>query len=299
MKYWDKAWSLVDGCTPCSPGCENCWSAAMAHRFMVEGEPGHRSGVITDENGYFDGTVIVCPDRLNIPLKRKKPTVWAIWNDLFHEKVPKEFSMGALNVMDKCGCAPGWGEKVYNFQFDEKWNWLPHCFLVLTKRPAIMNFIVKEWLRGFSQQGIKVNIEYIYFGLTVCNQQEADEKIPIFLDVPGKKFLSIEPMLGAIDLNEAFPSKWGWLCEIDAVIVGGETGSRARPMHPDWVRSIKDQCATAGVPFFFKQWGANPHISAYDDTKMKCADMSLKANGRLLDGQEYNDLPWGRKGVEK
>lgn len=119
----------------------------------------------------------------------------------------------------------------------------------------------------------------VWHGLTVCNQEEADEKIPEFLKVPGKKFLIIEPMLGAVDLWAINDGSW-WDSEgatrynaltgtawwgstgehglgggpkIDAVILGGETGPGARPVHPDWVRSVRDQCEASNVPFYFKQ----------------------------------------------
>lgn len=121
----------------------------------------------------------------------------------------------------------------------------------------------------------------VWHGLTVCNQEEADEKIPEFLKVPGKKFLIIEPMLGAVDLWAINDGSW-WDSEgatrynaltgtawwgstgehglgggpkIDAVILGGETGPGARPVHPDWVRSVRDQCEASNVPFYFKQCG--------------------------------------------
>jgi protein gp37 len=76
-RYWDLPWSLVDGCTPCSPGCDHCWSAGMAHRFYRQ----H----LTTCDGKFNGHVAVRPERLDIPLKRRKPTVYAVWNDLFWE----------------------------------------------------------------------------------------------------------------------------------------------------------------------------------------------------------------------
>jgi hypothetical protein len=111
----------------------------------------------------------------------------------------------------------------------------------------------------------------LWCGVTVCNQREADEKIPKLLNTPAKvRFLSIEPMLGPIDLSRALGIEYsdnlqmylpeqihvlGGHPKLDWVIVGGESGPGARPMHPDWVRSIRNQCAAAGVPFFFKQWG--------------------------------------------
>ena len=242
-KYWDRAWSLVDGCTPCSPGCEHCWAAAMEDRF--------RKNKLTDLiTGKFFGAIMAHPERLSIPLKRKKPTVYAVWNDLFHEAVPFEFWVDAYKAM----------------AFSAN-----HTFLVLTKRPRRM----LEWYAT-----CPCPLPSIYHGLTVCNQQEADEKIPVFLQVPGKKFLSIEPMLGAVDLAKKYGAacgKWRHAVDmIDAVILGGETGPGARPMHPDWVRSVRDQCQSVGVPFFFKSFGKYPPFGNY----------------RLLDGRFHDDLPW-------
>lgn len=236
-RYWDKAWSLVSGCTPCSPGCDHCWALAMEKRF--------HKGVA--------GKVEVHPERLHIPLKRNKPAVYAIRNDIFHSGVPFMFQ-----------------QHVYETMQETK----RHVYLVLTKRPEIMAKRVPEIIINLYRSGLSLdNVEH---GLTICNQQEADEKIPVFLKVPGKKFLNIEPCLGAIDLKiPACGWKDGretgeWYApEISAVILGGETGPGARPMHPDWVRSVRDQCQAAEVPFFFKGWGewAQVLIDYYDTDK--------------------------------
>ena len=318
-KYWDRAWSLVDGCTPCSPGCDNCWSAAMAHRFKVEGEPGQRNGVITNEKGQFDGTVIPRYDRLNIPLKRKKPTIWSIWNDLFHEDVPDDFINNVSRIM---------ADTVDR-----------HVFLILTKRP--------ERIRPYQLRNTQDFRPNVWLGTTVENQETANSRIPELLKCPGNKFLSIEPMLGPIDIQKYLPCpnqdpllcrNWSGTCcqcdinresneGIDAVVLGGETGPHARPMHPDWVRSVRDQCETAGVPFFFKQWGEWEPIgpvfgdlsdieegrSANEFGRREIIDcfgtiwpptmqpspgsfvverVGSKRAGRLLDGREHNDLPW-------
>ena len=119
----------------------------------------------------------------------------------------------------------------------------------------------------------------IWLGITVCNQEEADRDIPKLLEIPAaKRFVSIEPMLGCVDLSEIafltdenneivpydnrdngldtyFDSPESYFPTIDLVICGGETGPKARPMHPDWVRSLRDQCKASCVPFMFKQWG--------------------------------------------
>jgi protein gp37 len=286
-RYWDKGITLVDGCTPCSPGCDHCWSATQAHRFKREGEPGHDSGILTNSNGRFNGDVIVYPERLS-RFKTRKPTVFAIWNDLFHENVPDEFILKT---------------------FQEIGGQFQNTYLILTKRPQRMLDVIERInpiLRAESRAPIGPVWNNLCFGLTVCNQAEADEKIPIFLQVPGKKFLSIEPMLGPIDLtkiyNGSFPpfnclNRWTngkQSTGVDAVILGGETGPGARPMHLDWVRSVRDQCAEAGVPFFFKGWGKHiPPTQGHNALNGK----------RNLDGRTHDDLPWhgggGRRGNEK
>jgi protein gp37 len=280
-RYWDLPWSLVDGCTPCSPGCDHCWSAGMAHRFYRQ----H----LTTCDGKFNGHVAVRPERLHIPLRRRKPTVYAVWNDLFHEDVQYKFVDQALSV---ASLSP------------------QHTFLILTKRPLVMTDFYRVYQQKYGPPPTNP-FPNVYHGLTVCNQAEADEKIPIFLQVPGKKFLSIEPMLGAVSLRwisawngmATKPREWGQTTDqydglrlIDAVILGGETGPGARPMQPDWVRYVRDQCAAAGVPFFFKQWGKWGLNWMNDDNGKiegsEWMDKGIKKPGRLLDGRTHDDLPW-------
>jgi len=274
-RFWDLPLSWVDGCTPCSPGCDHCWSAAMEHRFHKNAwGPGKRSGRLTRrDNGRFNGLIVTHPERLSIPLKRRKPTVWAVWNDWVHESVPFEFIEQMIGSILRCP---------------------QHTFLLLTKRPQRILDLYAHWEKIYppfkmgSERNYKT--ENAYLGLTVCNQQEADEKIPIFLQVPGKKFLSIEPLLGPVDLRDEHFQFGGtdpfWrLRHINAVILGGETGPGARPLHPDWVRSVRDQCAAAGADFFFKGWG---------DDFFKIRKVSKKNYGsvRTLDGRTHDELPW-------
>lgn len=256
-RYWDEGITLVDGCTPCSPGCDHCWSAAQTHRFK-------RQKYFTDDNGRFNGDIQFHPDRLN-RFHARKPKVFAIWNDLHHEAVPSMFK-----------------ESVYSDMAVANLN----TYLILTKRPKIM----LQWYGECSSPA-----QNIWHGLTVCNQPEADEKIPIFLRVPGKKFLSLEPMLGEIDFSIT-GKVGGLLWDINAVILGGETGPGARPLHPDWVRSVRDQCAEAGVSFFFKSWGKHG-LNWMNDENGKIdgsewMDKGIKNPGRLLDGRLHDVLPW-------
>jgi protein gp37 len=273
-RYWDEGIQLIDGCTPCSPGCDHCWSAAITHRFDKQ-----QSKIVTnyDKGGFekiqfyctniygkFNGEIVTHPDRLK-RFNTRKSKVFAIWNDLFHEDVSYEFIHETYLAMKR-----------------NKQNF----YLILTKRaermarvaPLILESVAFAHGYGFDN---------IYHGLTVCNQQEADEKIPIFLQVPGKKFLSIEPMLGPIDLNSTpFPDQYFkisgrtgcipdekeicdysyWMKKdhgINAVILGGETlGNRpGREMKTEWVENIVGQCTSAGVPLFIKQIHLNGKVS--------------------------------------
>jgi len=148
----------------------------------------------------------------------------------------------------------------------------------------------------------------VWLGVSVENQEQADKRIPILLKTPAAvRFLSMEPLLGPVDLHLRIPADTsqpkisGILSGIHWVIVGGESGHGARPMHPDWVRSIRDQCQAAGVPFFFKQWGewihAHPaelHLSPaplVDWEGLKMQRVGKRAAGRLLDGREWSEIP--------
>lgn len=280
-KYWDKAWSLVENCTRVSEACDNCWLLAMNHRF-------HREGPVTPRY-----------DRLDTPLKVKKPTIWAVWSDLFHEDVLDEFILAALMAI---GRTRGKG----------------HIFLILTKRPeralAVVNKIIETGIT--IHEGCTGRLpSSVYLGVTAENQEQADKRIPILLQIPAAhRFVSIEPMLSAINIDQYLrcpvcgytPYDVGLhmdhrLCKgpgpgLSWVVLGGETGHGARPVHPDWVRSVRDQCQAAGVPFWFKGWGTyepdrtmgyGKGVVLEDGTKM------MRGNGRLLDGREWNEVPWG------
>lgn len=229
--YWDEGIELFSGCEPCSPGCRYCWSVGMTHRF------GDAALTYIDpeyEVPRFTGKVVFHPDRL-ARFNKKKPTVFSIWNDLFHESVD-------WSLRDKC------------YATMQKFN--QHTYLILSKRPAQMrDYILRAMFdENCHYEGIYEEMELmgigddapladnVWHGLTVCNQQEADEKIPLFREVPGKKFLSIEPMLGEIEMGDGF----------DAVVLGCETGVNARPMNLEWAYSIAVQCELAGIPLFIK-----------------------------------------------
>jgi protein gp37 len=139
----------------------------------------------------------------------------------------------------------------------------------------------------------------LWLGISVVNQEEADRDIPKLLRVPAAvRFLSMEPLLGPVEFSNVSRradaiSQLGKkaLLGIDWVIVGGESGRGARPMHPDWARSLRDQCAAAGTPFFFKQWGEwAPADAISDDEDRKLEERWLSVSGRSLDPSEGVDI---------
>lgn len=212
IEWTDKSWSPVTGCTACSEGCTNCYARRMANRLRG------RFGYPNDD----PFAVTLHPDRLDEPLRWKKPRRIFVcsMSDLFHDRVPPEFRR---KVLDACWASP------------------QHQFLFLTKRPKTMRACLE------ARHGYPWPWPNAWFGVTVCNQAEADEKIPVLLATPAaKRFVSVEPMLGPVDLSVYLGPP------LDSVIAGTETGPRARPMDIAWARDLKNQCVEAGVSFFLK-----------------------------------------------
>ena len=248
IEWTDATWNPVTGCTRVSPGCVNCY-IDWAPPFRVEGRhftdrDGNRSHAIGATTG-----VRLHPDRLDWPLRKRswrgKRVFVCSLADLFHDDVPDEYIARVFAVM---ALTP---EVTYQ---------------VLTKRPARMRALLASGtFAGMVWRDVddpSWPLPNVWMGVTVEDQERADQRIPILLDTPAAvRWLSCEPLLGPVDLDatgmgvtgtsgpESRPSAVDW------VVAGGESGPNARPMHPSWARSLRDQCATAGVPFLFKQWG--------------------------------------------
>jgi protein gp37 len=165
-------------------------------------------------------------------------------------------------------------------------------WLLLTKRP----------------ENIKRTLpDNVWIGVSVENQAMADKRIPVLLTVPAKiRFLSCEPLLGSLDLPVLMRDNLGtWNERINWVIAGGESGPEARPMDPRWMRSLRDQCQVAAVPFFFKQWGEYAPFDqlawATDETMFKHRPVDINGSmmcrvgkgkaGHILDGCEWREIP--------
>jgi protein gp37 len=273
IEWTNETWNPVIGCDKISPGCDNCYAERMAARLANMGQTETYGNVVTWgnsetppefslANGQWCGKTHFVESALNKPLHWKKPRMIFVCSmgDLFHESVPFEWIDKVMTVIASCP---------------------QHTFQVLTKRPNRM----KEWFEYkdhlWKNEGMKgpERIRYLawhnygkmieheefwplqnlWLGVTAEDQKRADERIPILLQIPAvKRFLSIEPMLGAIDLLKEYPVGKGSVTYgalLDWIICGGETGPGARPIHPDWVRSLRDQCIETNTPFFFKSWG--------------------------------------------
>lgn len=199
--------------------------------------------------GYEDGFAVRQHlDRLLQPLKRKQPTVYFVnsMSDLFHPEIEFEF-------IDRV--------------FDTIKQTSQHTYQILTKRPEIMNDYFES--RDFAAPS------NAWLGTSVENKRQGLPRIDILRDIPcSTRFLSCEPLLENLGKLNLQGIHW--------VIVGGESGSKARPMRPAWATNIKTQCEQQNVPFFFKQWGA------WSEERVK---RSKKANGRLLEGQLWDNYP--------
>lgn len=256
IPWADETWNPMTGCTPVSEACVHCYAERMAKRF-------NRQPCTSPCDGK-QGTCFTPTfhqDRLDKPLHWRKPRRVFVcsMSDLFHEAFTDE------QIAMVCA---------------EMYRAPQHTYLILTKRPERMRTF-------FTSDSLPMPHNW-WLGVTVENQQRADERIPVLLDTPAAvRFVSVEPMLGPIDLANlahwnGCPEHYynplegyvidGDMCEterLDWVIVGGENGPGARPMQPEWALDVWRQCKAAGVAFFWKQEGSASAIPPHKPyTKM-------------------------------
>lgn len=283
IEWTDATWNPVTGCDKVSPGCDRCYAQTFAERWR--GTRGHYF-----ETG-FD--VQLRPDKLDLPLRWTKPRRIFVnsMSDLFHDRVPDEYIARVFAVMALAE---------------------QHTFQLLTKRHGRMKSLLRG--RPFQQQVWEAwstldtpkgcpTLEYaeypdwplpnVWLGVSAEDQKRADLRIPALLDTPAAvRFVSAEPLLGPIDLHGDPLGKDSvfWIGHLDWVIVGGESGPGARPMHPDWARSLRDQCVAAGVPFLFKQWGEHRIAIPGQDTWDKVESIPLRPDVPMEPGVDIG--PW-------
>jgi len=257
IEWTERTWNPVVGCSVISPGCHNCYAMLMAMRLKAMAladiaagrEPGRKRHYIEviDDKGRWNGKVVLVSEALADPLRWTAPQMVFVnsMSDLFHENLPAQAVRKVCEVMATAR---------------------QHTYQVLTKRADRLCEMLSGPLREFAE------LPNVWWGTSVENIRHGLPRLEHLRRTPAAvRFLSIEPLLedlGRIDLTD-----------IHWVIVGGESGTRARPMDAAWVRSIRDQCVEAGVKFFFKQWGGR----------------NKKAAGRELDGITWGEMPERRE----
>lgn len=328
IEWTDATWNVIVGCDKVSAGCDNCYAIRTAHRMQANPNPkvsGAYAG--TEEGMEWTGQVNLLANRLDQPLRWRKPRRIFVnaQSDLFHKDVPDAFIAHVWAIMTAA----------------ER-----HTFQILTKRPGRMRSLLSTtdfWRMvayRVEDMGIDTDVSSldpprnVWLGVSVEDQKTADLRVTSLLGTPAAvRFLSCEPLLGPVDLSrlpfprwstdkpgdmviDALGAKYGepglWQGKavgIDWVIVGGESGPHARPMHPEWARSLRDQCQTAGVPFLFKQWGewlpthegrhrltfdgtlTAPHGGCVTSGEELIARVGKKNAGRLLDARTWDQFP--------
>lgn len=335
IEWTEATWNPLRGCSRVSAGCQHCYAERVAARFSGPGMP--YEGLIHPSTRGWNGTVRLVPEVLDQPLRWKRPRRIFVnsMSDLFHESVSDATIAAVFGVM---AAAP------------------QHTFQVLTKRPER----ALRWFAGMADhpreklhECVKGALGYhhpcrpainagawplpnVWLGVSVEDQAAADERIPLLLQCPAAvRWLSCEPLLGRVDLrshlksratpgpDHQFGDRLGHAGRLHWIVAGGESGPGARPMHPDWARSLRDQCAAAGVPFFFKQWGewapSNQAAAGLDDCYERSSSggwvetdgrhtagetaqpagagsahtfkLGKRLAGRQLDGAEHNAYP--------
>lgn len=237
IEWTEATWNPTTGCDRLSSGCDNCYALALAKRLKAMGQPKYQLDGDPRTSGPGFGLTLH-PDALDIPRGWRQPRTIFVnsMSDLFHDEVPIGFIQRVFTTMRETP---------------------QHTYQLLTKRSqrllrlsASVDWPANAWM------GVSVESDRYCFRVDHLRQTGAQVK-----------FVSVEPMLGPVASLDLDGINW--------VIVGGESGARARPIDQAWARSVRDLCGARGVPFFFKQWGGR----------------TPKAGGRLLDGLTWDEMP--------
>lgn len=277
ISWCDDTANLWIGCMKVHEGCDNCYAEAQDKRWK-----GGHWGAATNRkmvNSVWDN--LKRWQKLAELAGTQRRVFVGSMMDIFEKPYPVEDSKGYLVP----GITTG---DIRDRFFTEVVPASPNLrFLLLTKRPGnIKKYIPHEWM---------INPPHnVMYGTSAVNQATADDMIPKLLEVPGRHFISAEPLLGLISLKQSYmlyrescsPGTYDGNSNIDWVIVGGESGHRARPMQPEWARHIRDECRQVFIPFHFKQWGN--HEPDENDVMHR---VQKKSHVALLDGVEFKEFP--------
>ena len=316
IEWTDETWNPVIGCSKVSQGCKHCYAERMFSRVYGRdrvplgfvgpgGEPSSRPRMFTD--------VTLHPGRLDMPLRWKRPRRIFVnsMSDLFHADVSDEFIAAVFGVM---AAAPH-----HTFQVLTKRPERMLAFLAGETKPShgsmrewcyysARDLVGKDRLAGRNPWNHVFPLLNVWLGVSVEDQATADERIPLLLQTPAAvRWLSCEPLLGSVDLSaEYLATKCGGIYPfkmlpdqhrtkiidlLDWVVVGGESGQNARPMLVAWARSIRDQCASAGVSFFFKQFGEFAPEDKAPGAHTAMRRVGKARAGRELDGRTHDGMP--------
>jgi protein gp37 len=346
IEWTDATWNPITGCSVVSPGCTNCYAQQLAGT-RLRNHPS-RAGLTRESAGrhVWNGQVRFNVEWLDEPLRWRRPRMIFVCahGDLFHESVPDEWISAVFGIM---AAAPHHTYQVLTKRPERAYAWFARMKDASTAQ-GYLHEAVKSRMGYDNPRRPAVNITRwplpnVWLGVSVEDQRRADERIALLIATPSAvRWISAEPLLGPIEFrwkpyaHEATGEEYRDYLErvgsvdqyealrkIDWVVAGGESGHNARPMHPDWARSLRDQCFAAGVPFFFKQWGeyATLEQSGLDlnecyakskfggwvelDGKHSIGEgaypldtgaehvfgLGKKHSGRLLDGVEHNAYP--------
>lgn len=314
IEWTDATWNVVIGCDKVSPGCDNCYAIRTAHRLSAN--PNERVAAAyagTEADGEWTGQVNLIHDRLGLPFQWGRPRKVFVnaQSDLFHKGVPDEFVVEVWAVMALAE---------------------QHTFQILTKRPGRMHSLIgsRDFRDAVMNRAVAIAEEdhspaprasrdavlgrsrawrdplpwplpNVWLGVSAEDQQRLDLRAPLLANTPAAaRFVSAEPLLGPLVPDARhYPIDW--------MIVGGESGPGARPMHPQWVREARDACVLAGIAFHFKQWGewapaalfgsskgvefASVPIAPGSDSQHGMQRVGKRVAGRMIDGRTWDEYP--------